>query len=68
MATRWTAWSDIKNEVMSPERQARIHDEAMAEMRDHGFREQRKTSDDNTDAPIASRTLPKLNPVSSDVC
>ena len=33
MTTRtWTPWSEIKNRTMSPERQARIHQEAMDEL------------------------------------
>ncbi|MCL2824336.1 MAG: hypothetical protein FWD57_10115 [Polyangiaceae bacterium] len=67
MATRWIAWSGIKDEVMSPERQARIHDEEMAAVLDLAFQELRKTSDDSMDSPTASGTVPTLSPVLSDV-
>lgn len=35
-------WKDIKDSVMSPERQARIHAEAMAELREVELRELRE--------------------------
>ena len=36
---RWTPWSEIKNRTMSPERQARTHEEAMAALRDTELQE-----------------------------
>ncbi|MCL2726537.1 MAG: helix-turn-helix transcriptional regulator [Polyangiaceae bacterium] len=52
-AKKWTTWKELKARTLSPERQARIHEEAMAEIRENELRELREIAG-KTQADVAS--------------